>query len=43
MDAYHLLFGKPWLYDNLVIHDESANTYAFKHNDQSYFGPITSI
>ena len=31
MDAYHLLFGRTWLFDNHVIHDRHANTYAFKY------------
>ena len=31
MDACHLLLGRPWLFDNHVIHDGHANTYAFKY------------
>jgi len=31
MDACHLLLGKPWLFDNHVIHYGHANTYAFKY------------
>jgi len=34
MDACHLLLGRPWLYDNHVIHNGHANTYAFKHNSR---------
>lgn len=29
MDACHLLFGRPWKYDNSVHHDGHANTYSF--------------
>ena len=31
MDACHLLLGIPWLFDNHVIHDRYANTYAFQY------------
>ena len=31
MDACHLLLGRPWLFDNHVIHDGHANTCAFKY------------
>jgi len=31
MDAYCLLFGRPWLFDSHMIHDGHANTYAFKY------------
>jgi len=30
IDAYHILFGGPWLFDNHVIHDGHANTCALK-------------
>ena len=30
MDAYHILLGRPWLFDNHVMHDGHANTYALK-------------
>jgi len=31
MDACHLLLGRPWLFDNYVVHDGHTNTYPFKH------------
>ena len=31
MDACHFLLGRPWSFDNHVIHDGHANTYAFKY------------
>jgi len=31
MDACHLLLGRPWLFDNHMIYDGHANTYAFKY------------
>jgi len=30
MDACHILFRRPWLFDNHVMHDGNANTYALK-------------
>ena len=30
MDAFHMLLGQPWLFDNPVMHDRHANTYALK-------------
>ena len=35
MDACHLLLGRPWLFDNHVIHDVHANTYAFKYKGRN--------
>ena len=35
MDVCHLLLSRPWLFDNHVIHDRHANTYAFKHKGRS--------
>lgn len=32
MDACHILFDRPWQYDNKVIHDGFNNTYAFHWN-----------
>jgi hypothetical protein len=29
METCHLLLGKPWKYDKVVIHDETKNTYSF--------------
>nr|GEY81822.1 reverse transcriptase domain-containing protein [Tanacetum cinerariifolium] len=29
MDACHLLLGRPWQYDNTVLHDGRSNTYSF--------------
>nr|GEY07105.1 hypothetical protein [Tanacetum cinerariifolium] len=29
MDAYHFLLGRPWQYDNTVLHDGNSNTYSF--------------
>jgi len=37
IDAYHILLGTPWLFDNHVMHDGHANTYASK------FKVITSL
>ena len=30
MDACHILLGQAWVYDNHVMHDGHANTYALK-------------
>lgn len=30
MDAYHILFGRPWQYDKQTLHDEYRNTYTFQ-------------
>ena len=30
MDACHILLSRPWLFENHVIHNGHANTYAFK-------------
>jgi len=30
MDACQILLGRPWLFDNHVIYDGHANTYALK-------------
>nr|GEV23537.1 hypothetical protein [Tanacetum cinerariifolium] len=34
MDAYHVLLGRPWLFDLRVMHDGYQNTYSFNHNDR---------
>ena len=34
MDAYHILFGRPWQYDNKVQHDGHMNTYTFCKNSK---------
>ena len=31
LDAFHLLLGRPWLFDNHMSHDRHANTYAFMY------------
>ena len=36
IDECHFLLGRPCSYDNHVIHDGLANTYAFKHNGLSH-------
>jgi len=33
MDACHVLLGRPWLFDNTVIHDMHVNTYALSIKD----------
>jgi len=30
IDAYHILLSRPWLFNNHVMHDGHANTYALK-------------
>jgi len=35
MDVCHILLDKPWLFDNHVIHDGHANTYALKFKGRS--------
>ena len=30
MDTCHIFLGRPWLFDNHVMHDGHANTYALK-------------
>nr|GEY74321.1 heterogeneous nuclear ribonucleoprotein A3 [Tanacetum cinerariifolium] len=32
IDACHIIFGKPWVYDPNVIYKIEDNTYKFKHN-----------
>ena len=44
MDACHLLLGRPWLYDNHVIHDGYANTYPLKYKRYSVtLGQLPSL
>ncbi|XP_074271465.1 uncharacterized protein LOC141595399 [Silene latifolia] len=31
MDAYHLLFGRPWEFDRNTTHQGKENIYSFKH------------
>ena len=35
MDACHILLSQPWLYENHMIHDGHANTYALKFKGHS--------
>ena len=35
IDACHLLLGRPWLFDNHMIYDGHANTYAFMYMDHN--------
>jgi len=35
MDAFQLLLGRPYSYDNHVIHNGHVNTYTFKHKGRS--------
>ena len=37
MDACHLFLSGPWFFDNHVIHDGHANTFAFKHKGRNLF------
>ena len=32
MQSYQLLFGKPWISENNVVHNTIANKYLFKYN-----------
>ena len=32
MQSYQLLFGKPWIPENNVVHNTIANKYLFKYN-----------
>ena len=44
MDAYHVLFDRPWLFRRRVIHDGYKNTYSFTKNGKKVtFTPILSI
>jgi uncharacterized protein (UPF0128 family) len=36
IDACHILFGIPWLFDRQVHHDGKKNTYEFKKDGQRY-------
>ena len=29
MDVYHILLGRPWMYDHKVMHNGFLNTYSF--------------
>ena len=32
MDAFHLLLGRPWQNDRVILHDGRTNTYNFMFN-----------
>lgn len=32
INACHLLFGDPWQFDRVTIHDSTVNTYSFVYN-----------
>ncbi len=32
LQACSLMFGQPWIYDSIVLHNDIANTYTFRHN-----------
>ena len=35
MDICHVFLGRPWLFDNYVMHDGHTNTYAMKLKDRN--------
>lgn len=38
---FHLLLGRPWLYNKKVLYGRSANSYSFKFNDKKFVtGPL---
>jgi len=39
INACHILLGRPWLFDNHVMHDAHANTYSlkFKGSEKSLY------
>nr|GEY27436.1 transposon Ty3-I Gag-Pol polyprotein [Tanacetum cinerariifolium] len=42
MDACHVLLGRPWQFDQRVVHDGYLNTYSFVHNNRKIvLTPIT--
>jgi len=42
MDVYHLLLGRPWLYDQTITHDGYLNTYSFtKDGKKIILAPLT--
>ena len=36
MDACHVLLGRPWQYDQGVIHHGKENTYEFRHRNRCH-------
>ncbi|KAK1608413.1 hypothetical protein QYE76_032086 [Lolium multiflorum] len=43
MTVCHMLLGRPWQYDNKVIHDGHSNVYTFKVKDKKFeLRPMTS-
>jgi hypothetical protein len=36
MDICHVLLGRPWKYDNNVIHDGRKNTYTLEKNGRTH-------
>ncbi|KAK1641639.1 hypothetical protein QYE76_059444 [Lolium multiflorum] len=43
MTVCHMLLGRPWKYDNKVIHDGHSNVYTFKVKDKKFeLRPMTS-
>ncbi|GJS33471.1 homeodomain-like protein [Tanacetum coccineum] len=44
MDAFHVLFGRPWKFDQRAIHDGYQNTYSFVHNNHKIIlTPLTPL
>ncbi|GJX23196.1 zinc finger, CCHC-type containing protein [Tanacetum coccineum] len=44
MDACHVLFGRPWKFDQRAIHDGYQNTYSFVHNNHKIIlTPLTPL
>jgi len=39
MDACHILLGRPWLFDQKVIHNGYLNTYLFSKMKKDHFNP----
>ena len=43
MDASHIFLGRPWLFDNQVIHDGHVNIYTFKFKGRNLtLAPFTT-
>lgn len=36
MDCYHLLLGRPWIFDSKTIYDGRENTYTIKKDEVSF-------
>jgi hypothetical protein len=41
--VYHMLLGRPWLYDQRVLYDGYANTYSFNFKGKKFVTKISEF